>query len=38
MKDLKTVLSKKNALYIHGLNSDINSSTYNYLKNGFPRI
>jgi predicted esterase YcpF (UPF0227 family) len=38
MKDLKTVLSKKNALYIHGLNSDINSSTYNYLKNGFPEF
>ena len=29
MKDLKTILSKKNILYIHGLNSDINSSTVN---------
>ena len=38
MKDLKTILSKKNILYIHGLNSDINSSTYNYLKTGFPEF
>lgn len=38
MRSLKETLTKKNALYIHGLGSSKNSTTYKHLKKNFPQF